>query len=178
MRTKTTITIMISSVLMLPFVGCYRTSGFSQSWQSQAGAGRPNALESPRTTAVDSAIELSDRYAKLSDEASGLRLQNQNLEAENQHLKADLKTTQDRLEKAQKELSEVNNLLVEMRVELNNWKTDVLGFRGEMREAEKAQLEALVKILKMLGAEIKTDSPDNSEPAKTAQAVSASVPEK
>jgi predicted nucleic acid-binding Zn-ribbon protein len=107
-----------------------------------------------------------------------LRLQNQKLEAENQRLNADLKTTQDRLEKAQKELNEVNDLLVAMRVELNNWKTDVLGFRGEMRESEKAQLEALIKILKMLGAEIKTDSQDNPELAEAAQAASASVPEK
>lgn len=178
MRTKTTIAIMTAAAVLLPFVGCYRTPGFNQSWQSQAGAGRANAIESQKTTAVDSAIELSDRYAKLSDEASAMRLQIQNLEAENQRLKTDLKTTQDRLEKAQKELNEVNDLLVEMRVELNNWKTDVLGFRGEMRETEKAQLEALVKILKMLGAEIKTDSPDSPEPAKADQAASASVPEK
>jgi chromosome segregation ATPase len=177
MRTKTTIAIMTAAAVLLPFVGCYRTPGLSQSWQSEAGAGRANALESPRTTAVDSAIELSDRYAKLSEEASGLRLQKQNLEAENLRLKADLKAAQERLEKAQKELSEVNDLLVEMRVELNNWKTNVLGFRGEMREAEKAQLEALVKILKMLGAEIRTDSPDKPEPDKAAQPTSASVPE-
>jgi len=148
--------------------------GLGQGWQTSPAAGSANTIESPKTTAVDSAIELSDRYAKLSDEASGLRLQNQNLETENLRLKTDLKAVQDRLGKAQKELNEVNDLLVEMRVELNNWKTDVLGFRGEMREAEKAQLEALVKILTMLGAEIKTDSPDSPEQDKT---VSASVPE-
>lgn len=173
MRTKTTI-IMIMSGILLPFAGCDSMPGLGQGWQTPPEEVRANVIESPKTTAVDSAIELSDRYAKLSDEASGLRLQNQNLEAENQRLETDLKVTQDRLEKAQKELNEVNDLLVEMRVELNNWKTDVLGFRGEMREAEKAQLEALVKILKMLGAEIKTDSPDSSEQDKT---VSASVPE-
>jgi septal ring factor EnvC (AmiA/AmiB activator) len=169
---------MIASAFLLPFTGCDNMPAISQGWQTTPAEVRANVIESPKTTAVDSAIELSDRYAKLSDEASGLRLQNQNLEAENQRLNADLKTTQDRLEKAQKELNEVNDLLVAMRVELNNWKTDVLGFRGEMRESEKAQLEALVKILKMLGAEIKTDSQDNPELAEAAQAASASVPEK
>jgi len=169
---------MIATAFLLAFAGCDNMPAIGQGWQPSPSTGSANAIESPKTTAVDSAIELSDRYAKLSDEASAMRLQNQNLEAENQRLKADLKVAQDRLEKAQKELNEVNDLLVAMRVELNNWKTDVLGFRGEMREAEKAQLEALVKILKMLGAEIKTDSPDNSEPTKTAQAASASVPEK
>jgi septal ring factor EnvC (AmiA/AmiB activator) len=161
----------LSSVLcLLFFAGCDHMPGFGRGWQTSPAAGGANTLESPKTTAVDSAIELSDRYAKLSDETSALRMQNRNLEAENQRLKTDLKTTQDRLEKAQKDLNEVNDLLVEMRVELNNWKTDVLGFRGEMREAEKAQLEALIKILKILGAEIKTDSPAQPGPAKAVQA--------
>jgi septal ring factor EnvC (AmiA/AmiB activator) len=177
MRTKTTITIMIASVLILPFVGCYRTPAVNQGWQTTPDIGGANTLESPKATAVDSAIALSDRYAKLSEEASALRVQKQNLDAENQRLKNELKVAQDHLEKAQKDLDEVNDLLVEMRVELNNWKTDVLGFRGEMREAEKAQLEALVKILKMLGAEIKTDLPEKPEPAKAASSSSASVPE-
>jgi hypothetical protein len=31
------------------------------------------------------------------------------------------------------------------------WKSDMLGFRSEMREAAKAQLEALLKVLEILG---------------------------
>ena len=42
---------------------------------------------------------------------------------------------------------------LEMHVELNQWKADVLGFRDEMRKAEAAQLQALGKILRILGAE-------------------------
>jgi hypothetical protein len=55
-------------------------------------------------------------------------------------------------------LSEANGLLIEMRVELNNWKSDILGFRDEMRNAETAQLETLLRILKVLGGQVTTES--------------------
>ena len=44
--------------------------------------------------------------------------------------------------------------MLQTRIELNNWKNDVLGFRGEMQDAQKAQLEALLKILKLMGGEV------------------------
>ena len=53
----------------------------------------------------------------------------------------------------QKELDEANAFLQQMHLELSEWKTDVLGFRDEIRKSQKAQLEALGKILSVLGAE-------------------------
>jgi hypothetical protein len=35
---------------------------------------------------------------------------------------------------------------------------DVLGFRNEIRQAETAQLEALLKILRVLGGEVTVES--------------------
>ncbi len=58
------------------------------------------------------------------------------------------------LQQTQKELAEANDLLIEMRIELNNWKTDVLGFRDEMRDAETAQLQTLFRILQVLGGQV------------------------
>lgn len=162
--------------MMLPFVGCNRSSPVAQGWQTSSGA-RAGGVEPGRASAVDSAIELSDRYAKLSDEATAMRIKNHELDTENQRLKTELKATQERFEKAQKDLNDVNNLLVEMRVELNNWKTDVLGFRGEIRDAQKAQLEALIKILKILGADVKADSLTPPEPDKTMPDSPAKEPE-
>ena len=82
----------------------------------------------------------------------------QALETENQQLKDELVPCKAQLAQAQKELSEANDLLVEMRGELNNWKSNILGFRNEMRQANTAQLEALIKILTILGAETDSNS--------------------
>jgi hypothetical protein len=102
-------------------------------------------------------IELSEKYAVLSRETAALRLKNQDLVAENRQLKDQLAALDSQLGKTEGELTEANDLLMEMIVELNNWKTDVIGFREEMRGAEKAQLEALLKILKVLGGEVKAE---------------------
>ena len=50
-------------------------------------------------------------------------------------------------------MTEANEFLGQMHLELNKWKTDVLGFRQEMRHAQQVQIEALGKILRVLGAE-------------------------
>ena len=115
-----------------------------------------STLQGP--TAVESAIELSEKYAKLSEEAAVIRQQNNGLITENRRLKEQVTALEADLLQAQKELTEANSLLREMIVELNNWKADVIGFREEMRSAEKAQLEALLKILQILGGEVDLES--------------------
>lgn len=122
-------------------------------WQSDAFVQRFQEAASQNPTVVESAIELSDKYAQLVEEASYLKQQNQNLSSRNQQLKEQVADIEKKLNQTQTELKEANEVLVEMRVELNNWKTDVLGFREEMRSAQTAQLQALMKILKALGGE-------------------------
>jgi len=127
-----------------------------------------SAPQSP--TAVESAIELSEKYAKLSEEAAVLRQKNQNLLTESQQLREQLTNYNAQLRQTQKELTEANNLLIDMRVELNNWKTDILGFREEMRQADTEQLRALINILEMLGGEFKIEpvkSEGNPQASKT-----------
>lgn len=104
-------------------------------------------------TAVESAIELSEKYAKLSDETVSLKQENQRLTSENENLRQQLTSMDAKLKQTQKELTEANDLLIEMLNELNRWKSNILGFRGEMRDAAKAQLEALLKVLEILGGE-------------------------
>jgi len=104
-------------------------------------------------TAVDSAIELSEKYARLSDQTVALRDENQRLVAENQDLLRQIDDLEAKLQQTQKELGEANDLLIEMLSELNAWKTNILGFRTEMRDAARAQLEALLKVLEVLGGE-------------------------
>lgn len=114
--------------------------------------------DSKSQTAVESAIELSEKYTKLSDKLTVLRQKNQDLVAENNRAKDQLAVLEPELKQTKKELDEANDLLIEMRIELNNWKTNILGFRDEIRSAETEQLVALVKILEILGGEVKAES--------------------
>lgn len=109
-------------------------------------------------TAVDSAVELSKKNTELFEQMMVLRQENQELTAENRQLKNRIAVLEPELKQAKKELNEANDFLIEMRIELNNWKTDILGFRNEIRDADKAQLEALLRILKVLGGEVKLAS--------------------
>jgi len=109
-------------------------------------------------TAVESAIELSQKYASLSDQTVMLREENQRLKTENENLQQQLASLEARLKQTQKELNEANDLLIEMLSELNAWKSSILGFRGEMRDAAKAQLEALLKVLEILGGKVEADA--------------------
>jgi uncharacterized coiled-coil DUF342 family protein len=132
----------------------------------------------PGPTAVESAIELSKKYAKLSEETMLLRQKRQEFIAENRRLKDRVAVLQTQLQQAEKELTEANDLLIDMRVELNNWKANVLSFRDEMRDAEKAQLDALLKILKVLGGEVREEPAQekNTGLTKVSQSKPAQAP--
>jgi chromosome segregation ATPase len=104
-------------------------------------------------TPVQSALELSEKYARLSDQNAALRQDNQRLGTDNESLRQQVASLETRLKQTQKELGEANDLLIEMLTELNNWKSNILGFRGEMRQAAQAQLEALLKVLEILGGQ-------------------------
>ncbi len=171
MKAKTIIIMFALSLIFLFFTGCIQSPG-EGGWQpvpdtrqsdSDNLRFQPGGSQGP--SAVESAIELSDKYARLSEEASTLKQQNQELSIENKQLKENQVSCRSKLEQAEKELGEANDLLLEMRLELNNWKDNVLGFRDEMRDAEKTQLEALYKILKLLGGEEITEESEVSKPA-------------
>ena len=118
-------------------------------------------------TAVDSAIELAKKHAILVEEASVLRQENQELTAENRRIKDRIAVLEPELKQAKKELNEANDLLIEMRIELNNWKTDILGFRNEMRDAYTAQMEILLKIAQAMGAEVTSEQENNKQSTET-----------
>jgi len=103
--------------------------------------------------AVQSVLVWSQRYEELSLKNNLLREKNSEIRAENSELKQRADTLEMELEKTKQELAEANDFLQQMHVELNEWKGNVLGFRDEMRQAQKVQLEALAKILRVLGAE-------------------------
>lgn len=104
-------------------------------------------------TAVQNAVIWAQKYEELSVRNNELRDQNNKLYLENQRLVRDSDKLTMQLEQTQKDLAEANEFLQQMHLELSKWKSDVLGFRDEIRQSQKAQLEALSKILSVLGAE-------------------------
>ena len=159
--------IFIISLFMIVMAGCSNDAGLQkmnmtnenqQLWDRDSFLQRFREATPQNPTVVESAIELSDKYARLSEEAILLRQQNQNLAARNEQLRQQVVDIENKLNQTQKELSEANEVLIGMRLELTNWKSDVLGFREEMRNAESAQLQALMKIIKVLGGDSTTET--------------------
>ena len=140
--------------------------------QSASVANRFQESASQNPTVVESAIELSKKHLELSEEAAVLRQQNKELIVKNKQLEDNVVALDAQLKQAQKELNEANILLIEMRVELNSWKVVMLVFLDEMRGAEKAQLEALLKILKALGGEVKVETARGKDTGPTVASLS------
>ena len=156
----------VSVVVILSLLGGCESVGVSANQrQSQAvppaenaeylakGAVRRDGGAS-QESAVESALAWSEKYLQAVEKYN--KLADDNKELQRQLAERDLKISQleNQLRQSQKELTDANSLLIEMRGELNKWKSDVLGFRQEMRNAQQAQLDALAKILKLLGGEI------------------------
>ncbi len=183
MQTSKNIILFLSFIPVLLLLNCVsvqeppRLSARAVSVQKQQIQSVANRFQesAPKTTVVESAMELSQKYAILSEEAAELRQQNRELAAGNQQLKEQVVALEAKLQQAQTELTEANDILVAMRIELNNWKLNIIGFRDEMRDAETAQLEALLKILQVLGGEVKLKSAVNNDTRSTT-AVSLSKP--
>ena len=109
--------------------------------------------ETDSTDAVQSALMWSQKYEELSAKAEKLREEKSNLVIEKTALQNKVAQLGAELDRAKTELAEANNFLQQMQTELTKWKSDILGFRDEMRNAQAAQLEALQRVLRILGAE-------------------------
>jgi chromosome segregation ATPase len=165
MKTHIKILMILSLMLSPLFSGCSGGQnpvrivfppefGGSDQPQNAANPKRFEEQNSAHADAIEKALEMSEKCSKLTAETTELQKQNENLQQEKQLLSSKLQQTKAELERTQKELSQANDLIMETRVELNDWKSDVLGFREEMRQADIAQLQALKKIVELLGGEV------------------------
>lgn len=171
---KNILTFVVLSVLLFSLAGCLdytKTDNSAVTPESSKNGTEAstnkfiNTAEKERT-AVDSAIELAQKCETYSKQILDLRQEKQDLTTENEKLKEKIAIIEPELAQTKKELNEANDLLLEMRLELNNWKVDILGYRDEMRQANKAQLEALLKILTVLGGETVQPQPKDIEKEK------------
>lgn len=109
-------------------------------------------------TAVESAVELAKKNTELFEKMIAMQQESRDMITENRRLKDRVAVLEPELEQVKKELDEANDLLIDMTIELNNWKVQILGFQEEMRDADTEQLRALLKILKVLGGEINPEA--------------------
>ncbi|MCD6304141.1 MAG: hypothetical protein J7M21_04180, partial [Planctomycetes bacterium] len=122
--------------------------------------------------AVDVALEWSKKYAQAAEQLLAAQKENKQLREDNKKLLAQVAKLQIQLEQSQSELDQANEMLVEMGKQLREWKTNVMGFRQEMQQAQQVQMEALKKILLLLspgGAETEPTSSESAVSAKDNQ---------
>jgi hypothetical protein len=172
---RTILVIMLAAAALAP-VGC-ASQAATQPWSPPQPAHPPTQEavflpkvaepESPLPTAVETTLVLQEKYSRSLEDLQRERDRNRELSEEKQRLIENANKLQIELAKAQQELGEANTLLVQVRQELEKWKNDVLGFRDEMRQASKSQIDALAKVMNLLGAEV---APGSAEAAPKAPA--------
>jgi chromosome segregation ATPase len=153
-------------ILLSALAGCYWTGEKVIPLSSEPPAAEPTmtvkqneaSLEQrfSDTQKMDSAQMITiwaQRYEELSKQNEQLQKEHVALTEQNNRLQQDAAVMKLGLEQTRKELEQSNSLLQDAHVELSKWKADVLGFREEIRQAQTAQLLALSKILRILGAE-------------------------
>jgi len=131
-------------------------------------------------TAVESALAWSEKYARAVEQLARQQEENHDLLAEKQQLDQKMVALQAELAQTRKELGEANDLLIEVRRANDQWKVNILGYRNEMRQAQQAELEALRKVLRLLGGEVAETADDTAsatpDPAATPPAADGQVP--
>jgi septal ring factor EnvC (AmiA/AmiB activator) len=116
--------------------------------------------DAPKEASFKDVRAWAEKYKQISKQNEQLKKQNQELTTDNTRLVKRFDTMRASLEETEGELSDANDMLIEMRKELDGWKANVLGFREESNYVHKEQLKALVKILKLLGAEYDDSQPE------------------
>lgn len=125
----------------------------------------PAPREVQGETAVDTALAWAQKHAEVSAKLAASERENRQLSEKNQVLQLQLDQTKGQLAAAQKELGEANGMMKELEARLAKWQENVLGYRQEMREAQKAQMEALTRVIKLLGGEVSASAPVSAGPA-------------
>ena len=103
--------------------------------------------------AVDTALELSRKYAEVAEQLMAAQKANKDLTQDNRKLLAQVAKQEMAIAQAQKELDDANEQIMEQKRALQEWKKNVLGFREDMERYEEVQIDALKKILQLLNGE-------------------------
>lgn len=119
------------------------------------------------TGASDIAARLSEKYGKAVDELKELGKKNDVLLKNCAESREQVSKLKAKLTATEKELTDANEMLKEMEVELKQWKGDVLGFRDEMRQSQKALIEGVTRLHVLISGGVAMDAP-TTQPAPIA----------
>lgn len=116
-------------------------------------------------TAVDIAARLSQKYGESVDKLNDLQAKHQSLIEKDKSSQNQIAKLQLDLGSAEKELTEANTMLLEMQEELVKWKKDVLSFRDEMRQSQKATLQGVTRLYVLISGGVGMETP-TTQPAQ------------
>lgn len=116
---------------------------------------------------VQSTLIWSEKYSQAVEKLSLLQAENRDMLERNRVLQEQMAKMQAELDQTKAALKEANTLVTETRDELSKWKESVLGFREEMRQAQKTQLDALAKVMTLLGGEMAAEPTTKPAVART-----------
>lgn len=115
-------------------------------------------------TAVDIAARLSEKYGQAVERLNELQVKHQTLSNKDRNSQVQIAKLTADVARAEKELTEANAMLLEMREDLAKWKKDVLSFRSEMRQSQKAVIEGVTKLHVLISGGVAMDPPVKSAP--------------
>ncbi|MCD6364366.1 MAG: hypothetical protein J7M14_00665 [Planctomycetes bacterium] len=104
--------------------------------------------------AVETARQWKEKCAERTEECLRLERENTALTERNRKLMSETAALRKAQTLARKELDEANAMLARLNEDLAKWKSDVLGFREEMRQAQIAQIDLLKRIITLSGGEL------------------------
>ena len=155
-----------------------------------AGAGEKTENEKPKyledmvddkhadkdaNTAVDIAARLSEKYGNKLEELNHLQDKHRSLIDKDKASQQQIGKLQLDLVRAEKELTEANVMLKEMQGELKKWKENVLGFRSEMRQSQKALIEGVTRLHVLISGGVAMESPTESPTTQPASPIASNT---
>jgi len=110
-------------------------------------------------TAVENALAWSEKYGQAVEQLARQQQENRKLADQNRGLEANIVSLEGELAQTRKELKEANDLLIDVRRANEEWKTNVLDYRDEMRRALKTIIETEIRVVRLLGGEVSDSTP-------------------
>ena len=127
----------------------------------------------PAPGAVDVALEWSRKYADASERLVAEQRAGRELREQNRQLADQVAKLQTQIAQSQRELAEANETLMQLGRETQDWKKQA-ALVETILQAQKTQIDAMKKVLLLLGAEA---GPAGAKQASTAGATAHAAPQ-